>query len=155
MPGSNADDSAASTAQPSELATITTALAEVQRQLGLFATQMSSCIAAVESTPGTSGMAPPPDCPYDMPGYGGLPPSMTAADGSLPPPYPHQHTPPPHFHCMCCRYHIHHHPFHHYHHPTHHFAHPILSPITAHHTSALSTVICWCSSFPPLGVCNL
>jgi hypothetical protein len=86
MPGSNADDSAASTAQPSELATITTALAEVQRQLGLFATQMSSCIAAVESTPGTSGMAPPPDCPYGMPGYGGLPPSMTAADGSLPPP---------------------------------------------------------------------
>jgi hypothetical protein len=88
MPGSDEAETAAS-AQPSELAAITTALAEVQRQLGLFATQMasmSSRIAVVESTPGTSAMAPPPDCPYGMPGYGGLPPAMIAADGHLPPP---------------------------------------------------------------------
>jgi hypothetical protein len=51
----------AASAQPSELAAITTTLVEVQRQLGLFATQMasmSSLIATVESTPGTSAMAP-------------------------------------------------------------------------------------------------
>jgi hypothetical protein len=67
MPGSDEAETAASVAlQPSELAAITTALAEVQRQLGLFATQMasmSSRIAVVESTLGTSAMAPPPDCP--------------------------------------------------------------------------------------------
>jgi hypothetical protein len=88
MLGSDEAETTAS-AQPSELATITTALAKVQRQLGLFATQMasmSSRIAAVESTPRTSAMAPPPDCPYSMPGYGGLPLAMTAADGHRPPP---------------------------------------------------------------------
>jgi uncharacterized coiled-coil protein SlyX len=88
MPGSNEAETAAS-AQPSELAAITTALAEVQCQLGLFATQMASMysrIDTVESTLGTSAMAPPPDYPYGMPGYGGLPPAMTAVDGHLPPP---------------------------------------------------------------------
>jgi uncharacterized coiled-coil protein SlyX len=121
MPRSDEAETTVS-AQPSELAAITTALAEVQRQLGLFATQMasmSSRIAAVESTPGTSAMALPPDCPYGMPGYGRLPPARTAVDGHLPPPpitISAPAPPPPHFHCTCCHYHIHHLPFHHYHH---------------------------------------
>jgi hypothetical protein len=78
MPGSNTDDSAASTTQALELAAITTALAEVHRQLGAFATQMSSMssrIAAVETLPGSSALSLPASSPMACPGMeavGGL-----------------------------------------------------------------------------------
>jgi hypothetical protein len=88
MSGSNTDDGAASATQASELAAITTALAEVQRQLGAFATQMSSMssrIAAVETPPASSALSLPTSCPYGLPGYGGIPPTTTPTD-DVPPP---------------------------------------------------------------------
>jgi hypothetical protein len=54
----------------------TTILAEIQRQLGDFATQLSSIssrVAAVEKPPGLATVSLLPGSPYDMPGYGGLP----------------------------------------------------------------------------------
>lgn len=110
MPGSNTDDSAASATQASELAAITTALAEVQRQLGAFATQMSSMssrIAAVETPPASAALSLPASCPYGLPGYGGIPPTTTPTDDVPPPtttqlpihllPLPHSPSPIPHY----------------------------------------------------------
>jgi hypothetical protein len=110
MPGSNTDDSAASSTQASELAAIATALAEVQRQLGAFAKQMSSMssrIAAVETPPASSALSLPATCPYGLPGYGGIPPTTTPTDDVPPPtttqlpihllPLPHSPSPIPHY----------------------------------------------------------
>lgn len=70
IPGSNNGDSVASATPSPTLETITTILADVQRQLGDFATQMSSMssrIAAVESTPGSSTSMPLSGAPLRHP----------------------------------------------------------------------------------------
>lgn len=84
MPGFNEDDNVACAAQAPSLESIATILAEVQRQLGGFTEYMmsiSSHVAAVENAQGTSTATTPPGFPYDMPGYGGLPPSTRGTDG--------------------------------------------------------------------------
>lgn len=88
MPGSNTGDSLASATVPPSLESITTMLADMQRQLGEFNSQMSSIssrVTAMEKNPGTSADTPPSGCPYGMPGYGGLPPTTLVPEGSLPP----------------------------------------------------------------------
>jgi hypothetical protein len=88
MPGSNAGDSLASATVPPSMESITTMLADMQRQLGKFNSQMSfisSRVTAMEKNPGTSADTHPFGCPYGMPGYGGLLPATVVPEGSLPP----------------------------------------------------------------------